>query len=205
MKIITSWDDGCASDARVAGLLAKYNLPGIFFVPAMWESFATQKGWKPLTQTELLQISEQFEIGAHGVTHTYLTKIPYEMQKFEIEQGKVMLEDMIHQPVTKFAYPRGYATDQIRDLVRPHYEYARSTLVGSLQANDDPVWQHSTVHVYNRTEYNDVGWFDYAMRMLGKAKEDSVFSVWGHSWELDKYDYWQGLETLFKELSGVSS
>ena len=48
-------------------------------------------------------------------------------------------------------------------------------------------------------EYLDDGWFKVAVDMLDKAKVDKgIYHLWGHSWEIDKFDWWEPLEQLFK-------
>src|SRR3954447_24640572 len=66
--ITTSWDDGHPLDARVAELLAKYNLPGTFYVPRTSEYGTMSAG-------QLVELSSAFEIGAHTVRHVVLTGI----------------------------------------------------------------------------------------------------------------------------------
>lgn len=202
MIIEASFDDGADHDVRLAELLARYNIRATFYIPVMWESIATIKGWIPLTKQQLLEIAKFHEIGAHTITHPLLTRVSYSVAKYEIEECKPLLESIIGQPVRKFAYPRGYATDQIRDIARKAYTSARSTLVGNTDPPTDPAWENPTVHVAcQRTEYDDKHWFDYALQQLKIAKKkDGYFHIFGHSWEISRNEAnWSALETLLKE------
>jgi len=202
MTIITSWDDGCNHDVRLSQLLEKYNLPAIFYIPSKWIDYGYMKGYVPLTEDQLLDISSKFEIGAHGRTHALLTKISLDAAEIEIVRGKEEMEDFIDKDITSFCYPRGYANDPIKNIVRKHFDTARNTLVGSIEEDEDPIWQSTSVHVCaDRDKYLGDNWLDYGLKLLKQAKrrKDSVFHIWGHSWEIDHKDGWRGLELLFAE------
>jgi peptidoglycan/xylan/chitin deacetylase (PgdA/CDA1 family) len=47
------------------------------------------------------------EIGGHTVTHPILTKLSDEDARYEIEENKRVLEDIIGKPIQLFAYPNG--------------------------------------------------------------------------------------------------
>lgn len=200
-----SFDDGAIYDRKVIDLLRKYDLKATFYIPADWESFGTRKGWPTLSKGDVLEISEEFEVGSHTISHPLLTRIPYGAAEYEITMSKVMLEDMLGKPVNRFCYPRGYATDPIRDIVRKHYSYARSTLVGNISLPEDPAWENTTVHAgCARREYDQEHWLEYGLRHLERAKirKNGYFHLWGHSWEIEQNNAWEGLERIFAELKG---
>lgn len=205
MRILTSWDDGAYQDIRIADLLRKHNLPGIFYIPAQWQHYCKSKGWEPLTTEDLLGISNDFEIGSHGVTHALLTQVPLKTAVWEIQQSKIMLEEIVDKEVTSFCYPRGYSADHLKKEVAKVYLDARNTLVGSITPPTDPYWTATSVHTYNRTEYGNMNWFDYGVKLLDKAKRNpnSVFHLWGHSWEVDKYNGWNALDRLMGLMAQV--
>lgn len=208
MLISLSFDDGAIYDRQVIELLRKHDLKATFYIPADWESFATRKGWKPLTKADVLELSEEFEIGSHTISHPLLTRIPYGAAEYEITMSKVMLEDLLGKPVTRFCYPRGYATDPIKDIVRKHYSYARSTLVGNVRIPEDPVWENTSVHAgCDRREYNQEHWFDYGIRHLeqAKSKRNGYFHLWAHSWELENNNAWDSLDRMFAEIKKVEN
>ena len=138
MKIVLSFDDGCKLDMRIAELLDKYNLPGLFYIPVMWESYNRTKGWEGLSQQDVLDLSNRFEIGSHSITHALLTKVPSAVADYEIIQSKPMLEMAIGKKVTSFCYPRGYANEHHKALVRRIYDSGRSVIVGAVEEGDDP-------------------------------------------------------------------
>ncbi len=58
------------------------------------------------------------EIGAHTLTHPFLTRVSFREAREEIFAGKKKLEDLFGVPVRHFSYPYGDWNPAIRDLVR---------------------------------------------------------------------------------------
>lgn len=206
MKVVCSFDDGTAQDLRVAELMAKYGVECTFYWPVAPLAVNEPKGRLSLDNQERAAIAGSFEIGSHTLTHPLLTRIPFNQAVFEIRQSKKMLEIEFKKPVTKFAYPRGYANDQLQAAVREAgYSGARSTLVGYVHHSENPYFEQTTVHVgCDRKEYADIPWFEYALNMLriARSEPDSIFHMFGHSWELNAYPKgWKKFETLLKEVT----
>lgn len=206
MKILASFDDGAFEDMRLLELCVKYGLEDVtFYIPADWQEFNKREGRDPLTLEEVEIISELFKIGSHTITHPMLTRIPIDVARMEIEDSRKLLEYLLDVKVDSFCYPRGYANDELRDIVRENYKTARNTLVGNIKESPDPVWQTPTVHVggKRRPEYENTTWLDEGIKLLEEAVRapDSVYHIWGHSWELTREDGWHDLEKLLNEVS----
>lgn len=181
MKIRISCDDGCSSDIRLADLCAKYNIVCIFYWPVEWHTLANEHGYKPLSYTEAQDISRDFEVGSHTITHRHLTRIPEEEAKYEIEQSQYMLEDMFNVPVRKFAPPRGYTNDKLTEFTKIFYEKQRLTKEDGL------------VHVHpDSGANNNQDW-------VKLARSPATKELFMHSWELDKFDLWKDLEDFLRE------
>lgn len=61
------------------------------------------------------------EVGAHGMTHSVLSRLPIDRQIFEIAQSKVRLEEILGSNIKSFSYPYGSLsdfTDETADSVR---------------------------------------------------------------------------------------
>ena len=57
------------------------------------------------------------EIGAHTLTHPFLTRVSFREAREEIFAGKKKLEDLFGVTVRHFSYPYGDLNEAIRDLV----------------------------------------------------------------------------------------
>lgn len=193
MDIITSWDDGRRQDLRMADLLRKYNLPGIFFLPDLRMD---------LLEEEVRVLAKDFEIGGHTTTHPADMKLlTKEQQIDEVLGNKEILEKIIGKRIEWFCYPRGRYNDITIEVVKEvGYKYARTTKVLCTEQPIDNYRIETSVHVFdNRTEYDGKGWLEVAKEqyLLAKNKENSVYHIWGHSWEITQFSLWGELEELF--------
>lgn len=192
-EIHLSFDDGSVHDLKLVELLEKHDLTATFYIPVYWDSYNKRKGDEPLSDADVRMIADKYEIGSHTITHPLLTRIPYGAAEYEIIHSRRMLQDILGKEITKFAYPRGYATDQIVDIVRKTYEHGRSTLVGNVEPPINNAWEHTSVHLAcDRREYGNERWFDYGVRHLrrSQSKAGGYFHAWGHSAEIEKNNAW---------------
>jgi len=74
---------------------------------------------RPLTAEEVTQLAAggHIEIGAHTVSHSMLSALPASVQRDEIRQSKVDLEEILGHQVRSFAYPFGTLSDYTRETV----------------------------------------------------------------------------------------
>jgi peptidoglycan-N-acetylglucosamine deacetylase len=212
MKIEFSFDDGHVSDMRVAKLLSQYGFKGTFYNTNIQLNGTIKMSLKEMADTLL---KEGHEIGSHTITHPMDMKgCGDEQLKFELENSKygpekAMSKSLAGRKITKFCYPRGRHDERVRKAVKDAgYEEARTTRVLQVQ-NDtgDPYQTPTTIHMFPRKEYNGVPWYDMAVKEFNRAAEiekggakDVFFHVWGHSKELDAYDYWEQFEDLLRFL-----
>lgn len=198
MQFQTSWDDGSKFDLHLAQLLRKYNIPAIFYIPTCCE----------LSPDEIIAIHAMgFEIGGHTETHPQdLKQLSYKKQIEEILGNKLWLESILGNgtgifKVNSFCYPRGrydYITTEI--VKKCGFTNARTTVQGSIEHPEDLFRTKTSVHVYPKTlRFKKPDWLKEAKRLYKKAKkEDGRFEMWGHSWEIEKFQMWNELEEFFK-------
>jgi peptidoglycan-N-acetylglucosamine deacetylase len=79
--VTTSWDDEHPLDLKVADLLNHYGIKGTFYVPLH------HKRNLNIGPVLLRELTEYFEIGAHGLNHMKPTQL-----------DERLLHDEIHQP-----------------------------------------------------------------------------------------------------------
>jgi peptidoglycan/xylan/chitin deacetylase (PgdA/CDA1 family) len=192
INIISSWDDGNREDLRLAELLLKYKIPSIFFIPGNCE----------LSNEEIIELSKNFEIGSHTMSHAFLTRINHEDRMYELEKSKEILEDIIKKPVTKFCFPRGYYNDEVLLDVESVYENART--VDVFNTKDEGFLIRPTIHISYpfRKEYEGKDLLELSFNYLDKVlDEGGVYHFWGHSSELSKTKTWETLEQLLKYIN----
>ncbi len=215
VTVTTSWDDGHKFDSRLAALLKTYGVQGTFYVCPQDREF---KRADLLSTQEILDISKDFEIGGHTITHPHLAEIAISEADIEIAQSKVYLEEILQKEVTAFCYPYGNYNDQVKDLVKKHgYRFARTTKRYAFDISPDTFAQPTTLHAYSH--YSDLhkifafarwspvklgkyhDWEKLAIAMFDHVCENGgVFHLWGHSWEIEKNNGWKRLESLLSHI-----
>jgi peptidoglycan/xylan/chitin deacetylase (PgdA/CDA1 family) len=78
------------------------------------------------------------ELGAHGVTHADLTRLPASAAHGEIIASKRIIEERVGCQVTSFAFPYGTSNRRLRAAVSPHYELAVGVTFGRATPHSDP-------------------------------------------------------------------
>ncbi|MHB1377558.1 MAG: glycosyltransferase [Candidatus Humimicrobiaceae bacterium] len=214
--ITTSWDDGCKRDFRLVLLLKKYNLKCTFYISPKnreWEKTEL------MSEDEIKKVGEDFEIGAHSMTHPVLTKLSEEDAYKEIYESKIYLENIIKNEVKCFSYPRGAYNERIKELVKKAgFIGARTDKRYFIDFPSDPFAFGTTIHTYNQKSdifkilrfsklnllefYKNLDWEYLAKRRFDYIlKNGGIFHLWGHSWEMDRYNQWDKLEKVFIYIS----
>lgn len=217
----TSWDDGHILDKKLAGLMKKYGIKGTFYIPRTYLSEKLK-----LSDVDVTELTKDFEIGAHTVSHRDLAGLSSEDVLSEIRDSKKWLGDLLNGEIRSFCYPRGRFNGNIKNLViESGFKLARTVEDFKLDF-EDPFEMGTTLHVYPhpgrkkdilqlrfggdiRDKFlrarkfgiplmNNLSW-----SMLAKAafdiflKRGGIFHLWGHSWEIEKYNMWSDLENFF--------
>jgi len=193
LKLRTSWDDGTKTDILLAIILAKYNIPATFFIPTMCE----------LTGYDIKFLSKFFEIGGHTYSHPQDLKLLSDKNlKFEIEDNKKWLENIISRTITEFCYPRGRYNEEVVWAVKmAGYKSARTTVVGETGI-EDPYKLNTAIHILDsRKEYNGESWNKIGVRLAMQASiTEEEFHIWGHSEEIKRFDDFDRLADFFNFL-----
>ena len=182
--VALTFDDGCASAVRVAApLLAERRQTATFFCVAGhlggWNDWPTQPTGVPrlelATAGELGDLGALgFEIGAHGVEHMPLDRLPDTLARREIRESQTTLEEAIGTEVRSFAFPYGVSPSPVAgELVAELYDAACAATVRRVTATSNPfalprVDAHYVRHprVFRRVA---VGGFDSYLRARGLA------------------------------------
>jgi peptidoglycan/xylan/chitin deacetylase (PgdA/CDA1 family) len=93
-----------------------------------------------LSAAQLQQLAaDGCEIGAHSLTHPQLDCLSLAAASAEIRQSKIVLEQILGQPVDTFAYPYGYHSRAVKQLVvAAGYTSATAVRNSVSHGQDDP-------------------------------------------------------------------
>jgi len=225
MIITTSWDDGHKSDLRLTKLLNQYGLKGTFYISKagdfrsltddnIKEIFKTQEiGAHTLTHPDLTEIDlakvEKEIIGSKEYLESLLKK---KIKMFCYPEGEY------NQKVKEITIKSGFLgarTIKEFNFEKPNDFFEMET---TIHIYPFPFRKRNANH-YHLTRFlfqplqrkfakvlkiglpfnSFFNWLNLAKNLFDYTKEeDGVFHLWGHSWELDRYDMWNDLEGLFR-------
>jgi peptidoglycan/xylan/chitin deacetylase (PgdA/CDA1 family) len=199
MEILASWDDGSIYDMRMAELMKKYSIKTTFFIPAY--IFSKPEG--NLTKKNCEELSKDFEIGSHSFNHKAMKKMNVAQLMNEIKGSKDFLQNIIGKEIDEFAYPKDSFNALVKGLIKgARYKKARTSIPCWLDTGNDPFAIKCTVQVaIDRIEYKNNSWEKFARSILLKANETSTFHIFGSSKDVEKFNDWENLEVLIKELN----
>ncbi len=121
---LITFDDGYLDNLEVAlPLLQQFRATACIFVTTSWcgikEGPPSTRGYPMLTWPQLRQLADAgVEVGAHTVTHPFLTDIAPESAWEEIYQAKHEIEDRLGREVQAFSYPNSKHNQLIREMVQ---------------------------------------------------------------------------------------
>lgn len=215
--VTTSWDDGHVLDLKLAALLNKYGVKGTFYISPDDRELAPDTR---LPQHDVRALAQDFEIGAHTVTHPYLPDVDAETARKEISGSKRILEEWIGKPVTSFCYPKGgYLPAHQRMVREAGFARARTTERFALTSGEDSTAFPTSIHTYDHwsdvwgvvklARFNPIrfsrlyrNWDRQAKALFDVMLEKGgVFHLWGHSWEIDDHHDWTRLESVLKYIA----
>ena len=198
VTVTTSWDDGHVQDERLAKTLARHNVHGTFYIAPYNREIPEHER---LSDARVLELSKQFEIGAHTMTHPHLTKVPLDAARDEILGSKKHLERVTGKEVKSFCYPAGYYNDDIREIVKDAGFTAARTVQQGSRRIQDPLLMPTTVHAYNHWWHFGMPWDELAILSFDATlREGGVFHLWGHSWEINLFAHWEKLERVLAHI-----
>lgn len=119
--------------------------------------------YRILKQEELHQLrqGDLVEIGAHTVTHPFLSAHSPDFQWNEIQRSKNYLEEKLECPVVTFAYPYGNYTPETAKLAKKAgFDCACSTV-------EDIVWRESDPFQLPRFEVGNWNGEEFTKRLWG--------------------------------------
>jgi peptidoglycan-N-acetylglucosamine deacetylase len=221
----SSWDDGSVYDMKLSELLLKYNQKATFFIP-----LANIESRDVIGPKQIEELSNNFEIGAHSLTHRYLTNISNIEAQNEISQSKTEIEAIINAPVYGFCFPAGkFRKIHLKYITQAGFKYSRT--VNMFKYGNSTSIMNTTLHASNHSKYvyfkhllkrgyfveliqNSISIFkkncwdallvDILERNLNSDSPEkiTVIHLWGHSWEIEENNIWNRLEQFLELLEG---
>ena len=184
-----SYDDANVADRRLVALLNAHGLKGTFNITPSWLGRTGTVG-----RDEVKSLYAGHEVASHGYAHLHLAQLAPGKLNAELTDGRRALEDLLGHPVTGFASPYGeHTASTIAAMREAGFAYARpGGSSDSFEIPYDPFFWQATVH-------HDGGAGERAARFLADSAWGGrllFLNVWGHSYEFDRKDNWDVIESL---------
>jgi len=219
--VTTSWDDGHKLDLKLAKILQKYGIRGTFYISPKNREISQEN---LLSNEDIVRLSRDFEIGAHTMTHPRLTEISDKEASREIADSKNYLENLINKKVLCFCYPGGKYNKRIIRLVEEAgFCYSRTMqkfkfdLAGDFLTSGTTLETHRNSLItlpldslkiikfsrYDLIEFfKNLHWEHFAKKTFDYIeKHGGVYHLWGHSWVIEKGNYWEKFEQVLRYIS----
>jgi peptidoglycan/xylan/chitin deacetylase (PgdA/CDA1 family) len=224
MIFCSSWDDGSLEDMKLSDLLSKYNHKATFYIP-----INNAEGRKVINNTEIRELARSHEIGSHTLDHLYLTGLSDIDAYDQIKNGKDELENIVGAKVPGFCYPGGkFKKQHIRFLKEIGIKHARTVENMRIEMVGCKYKVPTTLQFY---PHKNSAYFSNFIQGSNKTKKikilnkalsskknvdkilyiiesgvmgsDSIFHLWGHSWEIEKMGMWNDLEILLSYMDSL--
>jgi len=222
--VTTSWDDGDVLDLKVAELLDKYGIKGTFYITKNYRkerlseedikklSTRHEIGAHTLTHPDLPKVSYETKLAEMGGSKQWLESVlGKEVPMFCYPFGRYNDESMRAAKASGFI---GARTTVLGSIKTPSNPFDMSTTVHvyplPFRKKDAHTfyWRYLLQPWWQRGgELHKLGVPLYAMRSfetaacaafdIAKAK-GGVYHLWGHSWEIERYDLWEEFERVLK-------
>jgi peptidoglycan/xylan/chitin deacetylase (PgdA/CDA1 family) len=204
----------------LAELLKKYSIKGTFYIAPLNHEVSKSE---LLNEDQLRLLAKDFEIGAHTMTHVRLAEIDRDSAEKEMRNSKSYLEKVLGKTVSSFSYPYGSFNKSIIDAARNiGFRCARTTqayrfdcgcslcMPTSMHAFDQlrDIWPIAKFANFNPIKFIRYyhHWDTLAIAMFDQTLEKGgVFHLWGHSFDIDRFNDWEQLERVLRHISGHES
>ncbi len=202
-----SYDDGIDQDIRLVNILDKYGLKGTFNISA--GRFSPEGTTYPedqiysrlMTKSQAVNLYKDsgHEVAIHGYTHPNLDQLPTNQAMYEIINDRKELEEIFDIIVRGCAYPFGaFNDDVVKMLELAQIKYARTTIsTEKFSLPEDWLRLEPTCH------HKCARLMELAEKFVTSSpKGETLFYLWGHSYEFDTDNNWDVIENFAKYIGG---
>ena len=193
--LTVSYDDGKKADERLVGIFNKYGIRGTFNL-----NFGMMDRPERIDRDKIAALYEGHEIATHTMTHPTIARCPMVQTAREMLEDRLGLEQLTGGLVRGHAYPNGSYSEEIKDLYKKlGIAYARVVEpCEDLALPEDPMEWHPTCH------HNHPRLLEMAQEFADFSKKQylKLFYLWGHSYEFDRDDNWDVIESFCRIVGG---
>lgn len=179
--VVITFDDGFGELADVvAAELARWRLPATMFLTTGFIGGCSPGGDRMLSWNGVRELVDAgHEIGAHSVTHPQLDVLDRRAAEREVRACRLELQDQLDLPVPSFAYPHGYSSRRVRDLVRTAGYESACSVKNALSHWNDCRYSIARLTVTAHTADSTIRhWLSGTDASIGRADERFATRAW---------------------------
>lgn len=205
-----SFDDAVTQDIRLIEILNRYGLKATFNLNSGYLGMGGMLNRNGVDVThikiaphKIKDVYSGHEVAGHTVHHPTLNYVENDGEVIEqVENDRLALSKLVGYEVKGFAFPGGGVNHdkRVEDLIRYNTgcKYARTTdSTGGFELPSDLFCLNPSVYFIETDEMFRLG------REFIEAKADKpmLYYIWGHSYELDAWDFWDRFEEFCQMIS----
>lgn len=194
-----SYDDGKIMDRRFVDMLNRNGIKATFHLNTDYFGMEEEHQYPYINKEEVKSLYRGHEVACHTCSHMTMTRTNSIQNIQEILENRMELEAICDYPVIGFSYPNGcYDDSSLTVLENCGIRYARTTKsTYKFELPQNFLTWHPTCH-----HNEDI--FALLDKFLGihHAERLNVFYLWGHSYEFERDQTWDHMETFFKQAGG---
>lgn len=179
--VAITFDDGFADTLTLAApLLAERRMVATVYVTTATVGGVSPGGDRMLDWAQVGELAARgHEIGAHSHRHPELDMVPLDVARREVGQCKEILECHLGGAVDSFAYPFGYSSAAVRDLVREAGYRSACSVKNAFSSGTDPGLQIPRLTVGAATgDARLARWLGGGGAPVGRRGERPVSRAW---------------------------
>jgi len=190
-----SYDDGRSQDRRLVQIFNKFGIKGTFHLNSGW----MEEELKSI-RYDAVELYKGHEIATHSLTHPTLTRLSDTDIINQILEDRRNLEKMTGKIVRGHSYPNGAYNDNVKKLLKSlGIAYARTaSSTNDLELPQDLMEWHPTCHHSAQNLMEIAKMFSE----FNKPQYLKLLYVWGHSYEFERDNNWNVIESFCEYISG---
>ncbi len=191
--LTSSWDDGTSADRRLVAIYKKHGLKATWNLNSGLLGCSTaDSGWKDYVGAdEVAELYAGQEVACHSCCHPRIHTQPKDVIRDDMLRDRQALESLVAYPVRGVATPMTsrYNANLAELYAQIGLLYARAS--DQINSTFDIPWDFYCWEV--SCHYRDQ-LVERSQQFCEQQQLGRLFYLWGHSYELDDHDDWQGFE-----------
>lgn len=198
-----SYDDGITQDTRLVQIFNKYKLRATFNLNSGLQDESNK--WvnrgiaiKRINVDEIKELYRGHEVAIHSLSHPHLENLTRAQVKKEILEDRKNLEKIFGYMVRGMAYPYGTYNETVLEVLKTcGIEYSRT-----VREHERFSLPENYLEWCPTCHHTNPKFLEFTSAFINKQFESqSLFYVWGHSYEFDVDDNWKLIEEFAQAIS----